>query len=394
MQGIAILGSTGSIGESTLDVIGRHPDRFRVQALTAHRNVERLLAQCAQHRPAHAVIADDALLRVLQEGLQRVAPGTQAHAGADALADVVTAPGVDQVMAAIVGAAGLLPTLAAARHGRRLLLANKEALVIAGDLFLQALREGDAELLPIDSEHNAVFQCLPSPGARPAAPATVRRIQLTASGGPFLERPLDTLAAVTPAEACAHPRWEMGRKISVDSATMMNKGLEVIEAAYLFDLPLDSIDVLVHRESIVHSLVQYVDGSTLAQLGQPDMRTPIAQALAAPERIESGVAPLDLAAIGALHFEPIEAQRFPCLQLARDAYAEGHAAVVSLNAANEIAVQAFLDGQLPYTGIPAVIAHVMEQVRMPAGSLALEELLALDAEARRLARLQMGRCAA
>ncbi len=394
MQGIAVLGSTGSIGESTLDVIGRHPDRFRVEVLTAHHNVEALAAQCARFRPAHAVIADASRLGALRDALATRAPDTEAHGGAAALAEVVCAPGVDQVMAAIVGAAGLLPTLAAARAGRRVLLANKEALVVAGDLFLQAVRDGDAELVPIDSEHNAVFQCLPAPGRRPAAPATVRRIQLTASGGPFLDRPLATLAAVTPAEACAHPRWEMGRKISVDSATMMNKGLEVIEASYLFGLPLERIDVLVHRESIVHSLVEYVDGSTLAQLGQPDMRTPIAQAMAAPDRIDAGVAPLDLAAVGRLHFEPIERERFPCLQLAREAFIAGHGAVVCLNAANEVAVQGFLEGRIRYTDIPVLIMDVLEQVACTTQRLSLDDLLAQDADARRLALDSMARRAA
>ncbi len=394
MQGVAILGSTGSIGVSTLDVIARHPDRFRATVLTAHRNTEKLLEQCAQFQPAHAVIADESLYATFRDELSRVAPGTQAHGGAAALEAVVALDGVDQVMAAIVGAVGLLPTLAAARAGRRVLLANKEALVIAGALFLDAVQAGGAELVPIDSEHNAVFQCLPDNEKRPSAAAAVQRIVLTASGGPFLDTPLEQLATVTPDAACAHPRWVMGRKISVDSATMMNKGLEVIEAAYLFGLPVAQIDVLVHRESIVHSLVEYLDGSTLAQLGQPDMRTPIAQAMAWPQRIASGVRSLDLVEIASLHFEALDPQRFPCLGLARAAFAAGHAAVVRLNAANEVAVQGFLDGRIRYTDIPSLIEEVMAGADTGERCDSLHRLMELDQEARRVAAQRMGRLAA
>ena len=353
---VTILGSTGSIGESTLDVIARHPGRYQVFALTAHSRVEVLAEQCRRFRPRYAVVPG----REGAERLRRLVPAeVTVLAGEGALADVASDDEVDIVMAAIVGAAGLLPTLAAARAGKRLLLANKEALVMAGAILMNAVRESGATLLPIDSEHNAIFQCLPGRHDSMQG-AGVRKILLSASGGPFRTAAPETLSAVTPEQACAHPNWSMGRKISVDSATMMNKGLEVIEACWLFDVPVDRVEVVIHPQSIVHSLVSYVDGSVLAQLGNPDMRTPIAHALAWPARIDAGVDPLDLVAVARLDFEQPDSDRFPCLSLARQAADAGRDYPAALNAANEIAVAAFLEGRLAFTDIARVVAGVLD----------------------------------
>lgn len=386
--GLVVLGSTGSIGRSTLDVVQRHPAHFPVVALTAHRDWQRLLEQVRVFRPAHAVLVDASAAKQLAAAVQAEGLPTQVHAGAVALESVASLPEAGAVMAAIVGAAGLLPTLAAARAGKRVLLANKEALVMSGHLLMEAVAAHGATLLPIDSEHNAIFQCLPQgmtggPAGGREAPG-VRRLLLTASGGPFLRRAAETLAGVTPEEACKHPKWSMGRKISVDSATLMNKGLELIEAHWLFGLPPSRIDIVVHPESIVHSLVEYVDGSVLAQLGAPDMRTPIAQALAWPARIESGVASLDLTAIARLNFEAPDAVRFPALRLARAAAEAGGTAPAMLNAANEVAVAAFLGGALNFPGIAAVIEDVLAALP-PAAATTLEQVLAADAAARRAA---------
>ncbi|TMI01158.1 MAG: 1-deoxy-D-xylulose-5-phosphate reductoisomerase, partial [Betaproteobacteria bacterium] len=323
---IAILGATGSIGASTLDVVAQHPERFAVTALAANRQWERLLEMVACFRPQFAALLDPDAARELASAVRREGLPTRVLSGAEGLCEAATLPEVDTVVAAIVGGAGLAPTMAAARAGKRILLANKETLVLAGGMFMAAVREGGATLLPIDSEHNAIFQCLPAGYAGVPEKGGVRRILLTASGGPFRATPVGELVSVTPDQACAHPRWRMGRKISVDSATMMNKGLEVIEAHWLFGAAREQIEVVIHPESIVHSLVEYVDGSVLAQLGNPDMRTPIAQALAWPERIAAGVAPLDLAQIGSLHFAVPDAARFPCLELACAALVAGGSA--------------------------------------------------------------------
>ena len=370
---LAILGATGSIGSSTLDVAARHPDRYRVFALTANGKAEPLLELCRVHRPALAVLSGAAPDARLAARFAQC--GTELLFGAAALEQVVTDRRCDVVMAAIVGAAGLASTFAAARAGKRVLLANKEALVMAGPLLTRAARDAGARLLPVDSEHNAVFQCLSDIKA-------VRRIVLTASGGPFRCAPVESLEAVTPAQACAHPNWVMGRKISVDSATMMNKGLEVIEARWLFDVAPSSIDVVIHPQSIVHSLVEYVDGSLIAQLSNPDMRVPIAHALAFPERIASGATPLDLTTMNHLSFEKPDERRFPCLRLAYSALERGGTAPTVLNAANEVAVAAFLDGRLPFTGIARVIADTLEAV--PSGTASsLQAVMAADEQARR-----------
>ena len=378
MQRLTVLGATGSIGVSTLDVVARHPDRFEIVALSGHRQIERLADQCLQFAPRYAVVADAAAAALLAGRIAgKVA--TEVMHGVEALEAIAALPEVDTVMAAIVGAAGLRPALAAARGGKRVLLANKEALVMTGDLFMREVATHRATLLPIDSEHNAVFQCLPSQHHR-----GVRRILLTASGGPFRRTPIADLANVTPEQACAHPNWDMGRKISVDSATMMNKGLEVIEARWLFDTPAERIDVVIHPQSIVHSMVEYVDGSVLAQMGNPDMRTPIAHALAWPERIDSGVSPLDLAAAADLVFERPDFERFPCLKLAFDALKAGGGTPAVLNAANEVAVAAFLEHRLGFRAIADVIAHTLDQLPgRPADTL--EQVFAADAEARALA---------
>lgn len=381
MKHIAVLGATGSIGASTLDVVRRHPDRFRVTALTAHRSVAALAELCAEFRPQLAVVADPAGATELRERLRTAAVDCRVEAGAQALVEAAAGAHCDTAVAAIVGAAGLESTLAAARAGKRLLLANKEAIVMAGDLLLTALAEGGGELLPLDSEHNAVFQCLP--GGRPDLTAAgVRRILLTASGGPFRGRKAAELADVTPERACAHPNWRMGRKISVDSATLMNKGLEVIEAHYLFDAPAERIEVVVHPQSVVHSLVEYVDGSVLAQLGNPDMRTAIAYALAWPERVEAGVAVLDLLKVARLDFEAPDLATFRCLDLAYQALAAGGAATTVLNAANEEAVAAFLDGRLPFLGIAETIERCLAATPVAAVN-GLEAILDVDLTARR-----------
>jgi len=386
---LALLGATGSIGDSTLDVVARHPGRFSVAALAANRNHAKLLAQCRRFRPRIAALADADAAHALARALAAESIATRVVAGAEGLLEVATLPDVDTVLAAIVGAAGLPATLAAARAGKRILLANKEALVIGGAFFMEAADASGATLLPIDSEHNAVFQCLPSAYARKPEAAGVRRIVLTASGGPFHPHPDVDFATVTPAQACAHPNWSMGRKISVDSATMMNKGLEVIEARWLFGLAPAQIDVVVHRQSIVHSLVEYVDGSVLAQLSNPDMRTPIAHALGAPERLVSGSTPLDLAQLAILTFEAPDRKRFPCIGLAYDALDADAAAPVALNAANEIAVDAFLDGHARFCDI-ARTCDVTLARRTPCDITTLDDALAVDAEAREIARASLG----
>ena len=360
MQHITILGATGSIGVSTLDVIARHPDRYRVYALTAHSRVEELAAQCARFHPDVAVVGSAEAAQQLTRVLRRNGIKTEVEYGEAALCAVASAPQCDAVMAAIVGAAGLAPTLAAARSGKKVLLANKEALVMSGQLFMDAIAANGATLLPIDSEHNAIFQCLPQDYRRSPAQHGIAKILLTASGGPFLSRSVDTLDSVTPDEAVAHPNWVMGRKISVDSATMMNKGLEVIEAHWLFGASASQIEVVIHPQSVIHSMVSYVDGSVLAQLGNPDMRTPIAHALAYPERMASGVAPLDLTKFAQLLFEQPDLTRFPCLKLAYDALEAGGTAPAILNAANEVAVAAFLDRKIGFRVIDQLIARVME----------------------------------
>ena len=388
-EGVALLGATGSIGASALDVIARHPDRFEVVALAAHGNHARLLELCRRHRPRLAALHDRTHAAALARALAADGIATRVVAGPEGLAEVATLPAAGTVLAAIVGAAGLPATLAAARAGKRILLANKEALVIGGALFIEAAEAGAATLVPIDSEHNAVYQCLPAPYARDPAAAGVRRIVLTASGGPFFQRPDTDFDRVTPEEACRHPNWTMGRKISVDSATMMNKGLEVIEAHWLFGAPADRIEVVVHPQSIVHSLVEYIDGSVLAQLGNPDMRTPIAQALAAPGRVESGVGSLDLAAIGSLTFVHPDSARFPCLDLAYAALAADASAPIALNAANEVAVDAFLAGRARFSDIPRACATVLER-RHAAPVTSLDDALAVDAAARALCRAELG----
>jgi 1-deoxy-D-xylulose-5-phosphate reductoisomerase len=382
---LAVLGATGSIGASTLDVAAAHPDRYRLFALTAHASADALLELCRVHRPKYAVLSGvpgNAALAASFRDLH-----VELLFGAAALEQVASDADCEAVMAGIVGAAGLASTLAAARAGKRVLLANKEALVMAGPLVMRAARESGAKLLPVDSEHNAVFQCLSDVKA-------VRRIMLTASGGPFRALALDKLDAVTPDQACAHPNWVMGRKISVDSATMMNKGLEVIEARWLFDVEAGRIEVVIHPQSIVHSLVEYVDGSVIAQLSNPDMRVPIAHALAYPERIASGARPLDLAAMKSLSFERPDHQRFPCLPLAYAALRAGGTAPAALNAANEVAVEAFLAGRLPFTAIPRVIEATLNAVSN-SDSMSLESIMEVDATARRKAseRIQMARAA-
>ena len=385
---ISILGATGSIGLSTLDVIRRHPDRFSVYALTASTRAEELAVLCREFRPRVAVMANPEAAKTLAALLSDL-PDTQVLEGVEGLCQVASTPEIDTVMAAIVGAAGLSPTLAAARAGKRVLLANKEALVMSGRLFMDAVAEARAELLPIDSEHNAIFQCMPADKIRDPAAAGITRILLTASGGPFRECSAEDLRTVTPSQACAHPNWSMGRKISVDSATLMNKGLELIEACWLFNTTPERVEVHVHPESIIHSMVEYADGSVLAQLGSPDMRTPIANGLAWPERIEAGVAPLDLFAIGSFHFERPDLVRFPCLRLAAEAFEAGGTAPAVLNAANEVAVAAFLEGNLCFADIPVIIERTLAATQVePADSF--EIIFAKDTEARTRAREQIG----
>jgi len=384
MRNIAVLGATGSIGASALDVIARHPDRFRASVLAAHRNVDALAALCARFAPDLAVIADASLETELRDRLKQAGVATRVAAGAPALIEAAAQDGIDTVIAAIVGAAGLESTIAAARAGKRLLLANKEAVVMAGPLLRAALEAGGGELLPIDSEHNAVFQCLPRE-RRSIDGDGVRRILLTASGGPFRGQTREDLVTVTPAMACAHPNWTMGRKISVDSATLMNKGLEVIEAHFLFDAPASRIEVVVHPQSIVHSMVEYADGSVLAQLGNPDMRTALAHALAWPDRIEAGVAPLDLLDIARLDFEAPDRTTFRCLALAYAALEAGAGAPTVLNAANEEAVAAFLDGRLPFLAIAEVIERTLETTPSTAVGT-LPDVIDGDLTARRVAQ--------
>ncbi|MDI6934226.1 1-deoxy-D-xylulose-5-phosphate reductoisomerase [Serratia sp. Se-PFBMAAmG] len=385
VQRITVLGATGSIGLSTLDVIARHPDRYEVFALSGYSRIDELLALCLRHRPAYAVVPAAEQAARLRDGLATANCATEVLVGEAGLCQVSAAAEVDAVMAAIVGAAGLRPTLAAVEAGKKVLLANKEALVMSGALFMDAVRRSGAVLLPIDSEHNAIFQCLPGDYARGLGQVGVRRILLTASGGPFRETPQAALADVTPEQACAHPNWSMGRKISVDSASMMNKGLELIEACWLFDAAPAKVEVVVHPQSVIHSLVDYVDGSVLAQLGNPDMRTPIANALAWPERIDSGVAPLDLFAIARLDFQAPDEQRFPCLRLARQAAEAGNSAPAVLNAANEIAVEAFLQRRIRFPEIAGMIEQVLDQepvVTLPS----LDAVFAADQRARELSR--------
>ncbi|NBF10305.1 1-deoxy-D-xylulose-5-phosphate reductoisomerase [Pseudomonas sp. Fl4BN1] len=384
VQQITVLGATGSIGLSTLDVIARHPDRYQVFALTGFSRVAELLALCVRHVPRFAVVPEAAAASRLQEGLLAAGLSTQVLVGEQGLCEVASAPEVDAVMAAIVGAAGLRPTLAAVEAGKKILLANKEALVMSGALFMQAVGKSGSVLLPIDSEHNAIFQCMPADFSRGLSQVGVRRILLTASGGPFRQTPLAELEHVSPEQACAHPNWSMGRKISVDSASMMNKGLELIEACWLFDAKPSQVEVVVHPQSVIHSLVDYVDGSVLAQLGNPDMRTPIANALAWPERIDSGVAPLDLFAIARLDFQAPDEQRFPCLRLARQAAEAGDSAPAMLNAANEVAVSAFLERRIRYPEIASIIDEVLSREPVFAVN-ELGAVFAADAKARSLA---------
>lgn len=381
MIGITVLGATGSIGVSTLDVLARHRDKYKIVALTANRNIELLAAQCATWQVKYAVIADDDFSESLKTIFMTRGIDTEVLSGVDGLTYVASLQEVDYVMAAIVGAAGLLPTLAAAKAGKRVLLANKESLVMSGRLFMDAIRQSGAELLPIDSEHNAIFQSMPSNYRNSWSEIGVEKILLTASGGPFRTSPLDTLKTVSPEQACAHPNWDMGRKISVDSATMMNKGLEIIEACWLFDTTPDKIQVVLHPQSVIHSLVQYVDGSVLAQLGMPDMRTPIAHALAWPERICSGVASLDLFEVARLDFEMPDMERFPCLRLAGEAMITGGTATAILNATNEIAVAAFLDKQIRFTEIAKLVETALDNVSSVHAD-SIDTILAADAEAR------------
>lgn len=384
MEYLTVLGSTGSIGASTLDVVARHPQRFRVAALTARTQVDLLYQQCCRFEPLYAVLLDDDAAEGLQARLRAAGINTRVLSGASALEEVAALPETGIVVAAIVGIAGLRATLAAAQAGKKILLANKESLVTAGALFMSAVQASGARLLPIDSEHNAIFQSMPVSGEGSLVDRGVRRILLTASGGPFRTLPPARLAAVTPEEAVAHPNWVMGRKISVDSATMMNKGLEVIEAHWLFAAPPEIIEVVIHPQSVVHSLVEYCDGSVIAQLGNPDMRTPIAHALGHPQRIASGADFLDLARVGNLSFEAPDLARFPCLRLAYDALRAGDSAVVGLNAANEVAVAEFLDRRIAYTDIPVVIERVLEMTPVrPVDSI--DRVERIDRDARELA---------
>lgn len=382
---ITILGSTGSIGESTLDVISRHPDRFQALALTANNNTEKMFAQCQRFHPRYAVMLDEQSAEQLAKSVRSAGLSTEVLSGIESLETVASLPEVDAVMAAIVGAAGILPTFAAARTGKLVLLANKETLVMAGRIFMDLVKQNNATLLPIDSEHNAIYQSLPHRFDGDLAAAGVSRILLTASGGPFRCAPIASLDAVTPEQACAHPNWDMGQKISVDSATMMNKGLEVIEAHWLFDAAPENIQVVIHPQSVIHSMVGYVDGSVIAQLGNPDMRTPIAHAMGYPDRIDSGVSALDMFKVAHLDFEEPDFQRFPCLRLAYQALAEGGNMPAVLNAANEIAVESFLNKRMSFTAIPRMIEEVMKTT-LPEEIMTLEDVLRTDALARDKAR--------
>ncbi len=382
MIGLTLLGATGSIGVSTLDVVSRHKDKYEIVALTANRNIELLAEQCETWKPKYAVIAEHDLAESLRTTLTSKGIDTEVLSGSEGLQYVAALPEAHYVMAAIVGAAGLLPTLAAAKAGKRVLLANKESLVMSGKLFMDTIYESGAELLPIDSEHNAIFQSMPANFKDGLSETGVESILLTASGGPFRTTPLDELKSVTPEQACAHPKWDMGRKISVDSATMMNKGLEVVEACWLFDTEPEKIQVVLHPQSVIHSMVQYVDGSVLAQLGNPDMRTPIAHGLAWPERIASAVEPLNIFDVAYLDFEIPDLERFPCLRLAREAMSAGGTSTAILNAANEVAVEAFLNNQIRFTEIPQLVETAMENISgVEADSI--DSVLSADAEARR-----------
>jgi 1-deoxy-D-xylulose-5-phosphate reductoisomerase len=385
VQRLTVLGSTGSIGKSTLDVVARHPDKYQIVALTANQQDELLFDQCRKFEPRYAVLLDEDASERLKKNIQAEGISTEVLCGTDALEKVSTLPEVDAVMAAIVGAAGMPPTLAAAKAGKKILLANKETLVLAGHLFMEAIHRSGSALLPIDSEHNAIFQALPRNYGGDMRSSGVSKILLTASGGPFRNTPLEQLQNVTPEQACAHPNWSMGRKISVDSASMMNKGLEVIEAHWLFNASADDIQVVVHPQSVIHSMVQYVDGSVLAQLGNPDMRTPIAYALAYPERIDAGVAPLDLFQIARLDFVAPDFVRFPCLGLAYQALRAGGTVPALLNAANEVAVAAFLDRKIAFLDIPRLIESVLGRVARCEVN-ALKDVLDADAAARTAAQ--------
>lgn len=385
---LTILGSTGTIGVNTLDVVSRLDGQFEIYALTANRNVDDMFKQCQQWQPRFAVMVDNNAAEQLEQRCRQAGLDVEVLAGAAALSEVAAAAQTEFVMAGIVGAAGLLPNLAAARAGKRVMLANKESLVMSGRLFMDAVRDCGAELLPIDSEHNAIFQCMPADFERGLATVGVEKILLTASGGPFRTVPLETLAAVTPDQACAHPNWVMGRKISVDSATMMNKGLEVIEACWLFDTTPQQIEVVIHPESVIHSMVRYIDGSVLAQLGNPDMRTPIAYALAWPERGQSGVDALDIFSVAQLNFESPDYARFPCLRLAQEAMAAGGTAPAILNAANEVAVAAFLDEHIGFTDIPRLVEAALTELTAGAADQ-LEAVLADDQQARRFVSEQI-----
>jgi len=394
MRQITVLGSTGSIGVNTLDVIARHPDRYQVFALTANKTVDRMFEQIKAFTPRYAVLVDKAAAAMLTEQFidyndnNSPALTTEILSGVDALSKVASAPEVTDVMAAIVGAAGLLPTLSAAYAGKKILLANKEALVMTGELMMQAVRDNNSVLLPIDSEHNAIFQCMPAvlDQQTVSEASGVEKIILTGSGGPFRTTAIEDLQHITPDEACAHPNWDMGRKISVDSATLMNKGLELIEACYLFNTSVDNVEIVIHPQSVVHSMVQYVDGSVLAQMGNPDMRTPIAHALAWPERINSGVEPLNLVEIVALEFEKPDYKKFPCLRLAREAILAGKFYTVSLNAANEVAVEQFLREKISFIDIANVISHVQKTIKFDDKlKVSVESILIADQQARKIA---------
>lgn len=384
MQQITVLGSTGSIGCSTLDVIKRHEQRYQVFALTAHSSVDALVKQCVEFKPQYAVISDRTRLDELQAKLSASGCGSQALAGLEGLVFVSRHEDVDTIVSAIVGSVGLFPTMAAVKSGKKILLANKESLVMAGKAFMDAVKDHNATLLPLDSEHNAIFQCLPQ-SYQTLHGAGVEKILLTASGGPFRSYPVDELKFVTPDQACAHPNWSMGRKISVDSASMMNKGLEFIEARWMFDAQVDQIQVVIHPQSVIHSMVQYADGSTLAQMGNPDMRTPIAHALAWPQRVQSGVKPLDLFSVARLDFEEPDFERFPCLRLAMTAAREDSTLAAVMNAANEIAVDAFLNNAIRFTEIATVVENTMSKVASPV-TTDLEEIVAIDSEARVVAK--------
>jgi 1-deoxy-D-xylulose-5-phosphate reductoisomerase len=390
MQNITLLGATGSIGGSTLNILARHTDKYQLFAVSAHTDVQALLAICREWQPRFAVMVEEQAAEELAALVRQVGLDTQVLAGEAGLVSIAEHADCHTVVAAVVGAAGLLPTLAAARAGKRLCLANKEALIIGGELLMRAVEEGGATLIPVDSEHNALFQAMPSGYRTGFTPPGVELLILTASGGPFRQLSVEQLHQVTPAQAIAHPNWTMGPKVSVDSATMMNKGLEVIEAFWLFKMPASRIEVVIHPQSIIHSLVEYADGSQLAQLGVPDMRTPIACALSWPERIHSGVAKLDLAALGQLTFYPPDYQRFPCLRLAFEAIAQGGAAPAILNAANEVAVAAFLKNQIPFSKIPQLIEEALNNVSATASITTVSDLLAIDSQTRQQVGRQLG----